>query len=103
MVFWEYCDCYMCLFVQMKMKNGVWEGRGCEGAKLSLAIHSLWPPCLINGPTFIHVIAPEGLSLINHVTFYGTVNDLGGVDQLEMAEAVELNCFWKWSWSHQAL
>lgn len=34
----------MCLFVQMKMKNGVWEGWGCEGAKLSLAIHSLWPP-----------------------------------------------------------
>lgn len=34
----------MCLFVQMKMKNGVWEGQGCEGAKLSLAIHSLWPP-----------------------------------------------------------
>ena len=53
--------------------------------------------------TFKHVIAPEGLSLINHVTFCGTVNDLGGVDQLEMAEAVELNCFWKWSWSHQAL
>ena len=48
---------YMCLFVQMKMKNGAWEGRGCEGAKLSLAIHSLWPPCLINGPrsyTLLH-------------------------------------------------
>ena len=40
---------HMCLFVQMEMKNGVWEGRGCEGAKLSLAIHSLWPPCLIKG------------------------------------------------------
>lgn len=48
---------YLCLFVQMKMKNGVWEGRGCEGAKLSLAIHSLRPPCLINGPrsyTLLH-------------------------------------------------
>lgn len=40
----------MCLFVQMKMKNGVWEIQGCEGAKLSQAIHSLWPLCLINGP-----------------------------------------------------
>lgn len=49
---------YVCLFVQMKMKNGVWEGRGCEGAKLSLVIHSLCPPsCLINGPrsyTLLH-------------------------------------------------
>lgn len=40
----------MCLFVQMRMKNGVWEIQGCEGAKLSQAIHSLWPLCLINGP-----------------------------------------------------
>ena len=36
------------------------------------------------------------LSLINHVTFWGGLNDLAGVDQLEMAGAGELNCFWKW-------
>lgn len=56
----EYYECSFsrfCLFVQMKMKNGVWKGQGCEGAKLSLAIHSLWPLCLINGPrsyTLLH-------------------------------------------------
>lgn len=50
-------SCCMCLFEQMKMINGIWERWGCEGAKLSLAIHSLWPLCLINGPrsyTLLH-------------------------------------------------
>lgn len=39
-----FLEYFMCLFVRMKMKNGLWEGQGCEGAKLSLAIHSFWPP-----------------------------------------------------------
>lgn len=39
-----FLEYFMCLFVRMKMKNGPWEGQGCEGAKLSLAIHSFWPP-----------------------------------------------------------
>lgn len=35
----------MCLFVQIKMKNGQREAEGCEGARLSLAIHcALCPP-----------------------------------------------------------
>lgn len=43
------------------------------------------------------------LSLINHVTFWGGLNDLAGGDQLEMVGAGELNCFWKWPRSGQPI
>lgn len=79
---------------------------GCEGSKLSLAgcPFIVSPaPCLIN-VSHTHIrYCTRGLSLINHVTFCGAVNDLGGVDQLDMAGATEFNCFWKWLRSRQAI
>lgn len=40
-----------------------------------------------------YTLLVEVLPLINHMTFKGELNDLAGADQVEMADAGELNCF----------
>lgn len=89
-----------CRFVRALCEEGL--GDPVRGS-LSPAIHSPQSPSLIN-VSHSHIRYCTGtLSLINHVTFPAALNDLGGADQLEMAEAAELNCFGKWRRSQQAI
>ncbi len=75
----------MCVWAVWRCSVGPW---------LSLAIHSLRPCCPMKMSRAHTRYCAEVLPLINHMTFWGELNDLAGAYQVERADAGEFNCIW---------